>query len=632
MKFRTIFMVAASPVLMFAMVSHAEIKTVADHNRNEQATSEFKFKSVPSPSQSDAATKAKFTVVDGRRDANGGDVDKLHDGKVPTEEDQPSENFFFNAGTEGGRLLIDLGNTIAVKQVSTYSWHPNTRGPQVYELYAGDGKADGFNAQPKKGTDPATCGWKLIAKVDTRPDDGQGGGQYAVSISDSGGAIGTYRYLLFDISRTESTDPFGNTFYSEIDVIDPNAPVVAATPATQQRGETFEADAGKYQITIDTSETPDLAEWAHKDLAPVLQEWYPKIVKMLPGEGYEAPSRVSIMFSKDMQGVAATGGTRIRCAATWFRKQLKGEAIGAVVHELVHVVQNYGTARRNNPNPTRTPGWVVEGIADYIRWFLYEPQTHGAEVTKRNISQARYDANYRISGNFLSWVTENYDRDIVRKLNAAARKGNYNEDLWKTATGHTLQELGDQWKQTLEKKIAAEVAAGDSKINTLSDQEKAAGWKLLFNGNDLTGWHNFKREDVRPGWQVKDGALVCADPSNAGDLCTNDRYDWFELQIDYNISEAGNSGIMYHVTDEGNAAWATGPEFQLEDNTKASDPVRCGWLYALYQPPLDPNTGKPLDATKPRRSVEPHPSAHLSRKVRARDQRREVLRVRPGKC
>jgi hypothetical protein len=56
---------------------------------------------------------------------------------------------------------------------------------------------------------------------------------------------------------------------------------------------------------------------------------------------------------------------------------------------------------------------------------------------------------------------------------------------------------------------------------------------------------------------------------------------------------------MYHVTDEGRAAWATGPEFQLEDNKEASDPVRCGWLYALYKPPIDPKTGKTLDATKP---------------------------------
>ncbi|HXT42052.1 MAG TPA: DUF1080 domain-containing protein, partial [Candidatus Angelobacter sp.] len=133
---------------------------------------------------------------------------------------------------------------------------------------------------------------------------------------------------------------------------------------------------------------------------------------------------------------------------------------------------------------------------------------------------------------------------------------------------------------------------------SLTDAEKAAGWKLLFDGKDLNGWHNFKSKGVKPGWQVKDGTLACVDPHNAGDLVTEGEFDWFELQIDYNISEGGNSGIMFHVADEGGAAWATGPEFQLEDNAKAADPQRCGWLYALYQPPNDPQTGKPLDATK----------------------------------
>jgi hypothetical protein len=136
-------------------------------------------------------------------------------------------------------------------------------------------------------------------------------------------------------------------------------------------------------------------------------------------------------------------------------------------------------------------------------------------------------------------------------------------------------------------------------INTLTPAEKADGWQLLFDGQDFNGWHNFKMEGVRPGWQVKDGALVCADPHNAGDIVTSNTYGWFELQLDYNISEAGNSGIMYHVTDEGGAVWATGPEFQLEDNKEARDTIRCGWLYQLYQPPIDPNTGKTLDATKP---------------------------------
>ena len=85
--------------------------------------------------------------------------------------------------------------------------------------------------------------------------------------------------------------------------------------------------------------------------------------------------------------MAATGGTRVTCAAEWFRRNLEGEAKGAVVHELVHVVQQYGRARRNNPDATRPPGWLVEGIPDYIRWFLYEPQSRGAEITAAQFVQ-----------------------------------------------------------------------------------------------------------------------------------------------------------------------------------------------------------------------------------------------------
>jgi hypothetical protein len=142
-------------------------------------------------------------------------------------------------------------------------------------------------------------------------------------------------------------------------------------------------------------------------------------------------------------------------------------------------------------------------------------------------------------------------------------------------------------------------AAGTAEVNTLTEAEKLAGWQLLFNGTNLSGWHNFKTNSILPGWQAQAGLLICADPHNAGDLVTSNQFAAFELQLDYNISPGGNSGIIFHVTDEGSAVWATGPEFQLEDNVLAADTQRCGWLYALYQPPLDPKTGRTLDATKP---------------------------------
>ena len=108
---------------------------------------------------------------------------------------------------------------IEIAQVNTYSWHPNTRGPQLYKLYAADGSDPKFNLDPKRGVDPASCGWKFIALVSTLSNQGEEGGQYAANVGDESGSLGKYRYLLFDCYITELHDNWGNTFYSEVDVI-----------------------------------------------------------------------------------------------------------------------------------------------------------------------------------------------------------------------------------------------------------------------------------------------------------------------------------------------------------------------------------------------------------------------------
>lgn len=465
MKFLHLIAAAGTVLLVSRTPLFAEIKIVVEHNDNGSATGQFKFKDVPAPSKTDAATKAKFAIVEGERDENGAELSALHDGKLPLEEDQPDANFFFDAGTKGGRLLIDLGSVIALKQVNTYSWHPNTRGPQVYKLFASDGTAAQFQATPGTGADPLTNGWKLIANVDTRSRSGDGGGQYGVSISDSEGAIGLYRYLLFDIVRTEADDDFGNTFYSEIDVIQDQpssgAHGNAGEPAASAGKMTCQSEGGKYQITIDSSQADDLTEWADMQLAPVVQQWYPKLVAFLPSEGYEAPQSISITFQKGQPGIpAATGGTHITCNSDWFRRNLDGEAKGAVVHELVHIIQQYRHARRSDPNALRTPGWLVEGIPDYLRWFKYEPQNHGADATwmrgRRNLS-LNYDRSYRITANFLNWVFEHYDKNshLLIRLNTACRQGKYSDDLWKEWTGKTLPDLNDEWKAAVRTEIAS---------------------------------------------------------------------------------------------------------------------------------------------------------------------------------
>ncbi|PYS23158.1 MAG: hypothetical protein DMF72_10440 [Acidobacteria bacterium] len=199
-------------------ITYAQPRITIDHNDNKTANAEFRFQRVPSPSRNDAGAKAIWTIIDAEPDGNSPDIGALNDGLWPDSEDQPRRNFFLSAGSGGGRLLMDLGSVIDVAQVNSYSWHSGSRGPQLYRLWAGDGSAPNFDASPKGTVDPASCGWTSIAIVDTRTDE-EDGGQYGVSISAPAGTLGRYRYLLFDLYPTEVADNFGNTFYSEIDVV-----------------------------------------------------------------------------------------------------------------------------------------------------------------------------------------------------------------------------------------------------------------------------------------------------------------------------------------------------------------------------------------------------------------------------
>jgi len=146
--------------------------------------------------------------------------------------------------------------------------------------------------------------------------------------------------------------------------------------------------------------------------------------------------------------------------------------------------------------------------------------------------------------------------------------------------------------------VQTAAAKSSSAPNTLSPEEKKAGFKLLFDGKSTDGWRSYKKDSISPGWKIVDGALAKAE-SGAGDIVTKDQYGAFELLIDYRISPSGNSGIMFHVQEDQATPWMTGPEIQVQDNKAGHDPQLSGWLYQLYQPPTDPKTGKPVDATKP---------------------------------
>jgi hypothetical protein len=152
-------------------------------------------------------------------------------------------------------------------------------------------------------------------------------------------------------------------------------------------------------------------------------------------DGFEPPRRVTIVF-KHTDGVAATSRDTITCAAKWFIEH--PDDVGAIVHELVHVVQSYHRGH--------TPGWLVEGMADYIRWFEYEPANKRPHPSPK---RAKYNDSYRTTAAFLDWARAKYNSHLVTELNAACRAGNYRDSIWEQLTGKSIETLGDEWVQSL---------------------------------------------------------------------------------------------------------------------------------------------------------------------------------------
>ena len=133
--------------------------------------------------------------------------------------------------------------------------------------------------------------------------------------------------------------------------------------------------------------------------------------------------------------------------------------------------------------------------------------------------------------------------------------------------------------------------------NTLTDAETKAGWRLLFDGRSLAGWHGFNKQSIE-AWSVDGCALKTAGTAgNYGsdkraDIVTDADFTNFELSLDWKATKGGNSGVMYGVIEDPkyDAPWKTGPEYQLIDDVgfpqKIEPYQKAGSNYAM-QPPDD---------------------------------------------
>ncbi len=131
------------------------------------------------------------------------------------------------------------------------------------------------------------------------------------------------------------------------------------------------------------------------------------------------------------------------------------------------------------------------------------------------------------------------------------------------------------------------------RLNTLTPEERAAGWRLLFDGHSTVGWRGWQMDSMPSGWGVREGALTRVRP--AADIITTEKFKNFELSLEWNVAPGGNSGIFYRASEDADAIYWTAPEMQILDDAAHADGANpltsAGANYGLH--PALPGVVKP---------------------------------------
>ena len=136
----------------------------------------------------------------------------------------------------------------------------------------------------------------------------------------------------------------------------------------------------------------------------------------------------------------------------------------------------------------------------------------------------------------------------------------------------------------------------NSAPNTLTPGEKKAGWQLLFDGKTTDGWHGYNLKEFPDCWAIEDGALTMntTGSGESQDIITNKMYRDFALSLEYKLTKAANSGIIYQIAEDPKYKfpYETGPEFQVMDHENWPDSLADwqinGANYAMYPPLVKP--------------------------------------------
>jgi len=175
---------------------------------------------------------------------------------------------------------------------------------------------------------------------------------------------------------------------------------------------------------VDASLATDLISVA-QNMASTCLTSFPKIEQILSPSPFAPPHVIAL--TNTTYAIAFTVNNEVQVQIAYIRTQ-PGD-MGMIVHELTHVVQSY---------PSGGPGWITEGIADYVRYQLGY-QTSWSYYHCDSVS--KYTSGYNCGATFLHYVQTKYDSNIIKEINTAMKAGTYTDALFSSKTGKTPDQL-----------------------------------------------------------------------------------------------------------------------------------------------------------------------------------------------
>ena len=176
------------------------------------------------------------------------------------------------------------------------------------------------------------------------------------------------------------------------------------------------------------NQDPDLDPETKMGLINTFFKVYPELAKDFNPKTLK---KVEVKIDTSYNGVAYANDGKVTISSKWLHKMPKD--LDVITHEVMHIVQSY-------PNGSG-PGWLTEGIADYVRSEYGLTNKEGGWSLPDFEKKSHYTNSYRVTARFLGWVVKNYDEDLVFKLDRNLRNNTYTSKLWEEYTGNSLDKL-----------------------------------------------------------------------------------------------------------------------------------------------------------------------------------------------